>query len=124
MCTYVASTQAFINLFETGIISLPSLEEVYEQTCHLKDNEDITNGIEAWLKSQNNSELLQAYQNKLQQFRSGNSLTGAGDIGPGNSQSPTKSGKPNPTSRELFDNIIVKNKPLNKDSSAQSKPNP
>ncbi|NEQ68667.1 MAG: hypothetical protein F6K21_24835 [Symploca sp. SIO2D2] len=124
MSTYVASTQAFIDLFKTGIISLPSLEEVYEQTRHLKDNEDITNGIEAWLKSQNNSELLKAYQNKLQQFRSGNSLTGAGDIGPGNSQSQTDPGEPNPTSRELFDNIIVKNKPLNKDSSAQSKPNP
>ncbi|NES25794.1 MAG: hypothetical protein F6K41_44610 [Symploca sp. SIO3E6] len=119
MSTYVASTQAFIDLFETGKISLPSLEEVYEQTRHLQDNEDISNGIEAWLKSQNNSELLQAYQNKLQQFRSGNSLELSVSKGPGKSKSQTKPGEPNPSSRELLENIIIKNKPLNNDSQAK-----
>jgi|GEM_PF-3101895 len=112
MSTYVASTLAFINLFETGIISLPSLEEVYQQTRELEDDEDISRGIVAWLQSQNNSQLLQAYEDKLTQFLSVNSLEGLVDIGPGNAKPSTQPGQPNPTCRELLDNITVKNKPL------------
>ena len=120
---YLASTQALINLWETGIISEQALDEVYQQTRHLEDNEDIAEGIETWLESQNDSQLQQAYQDKLKQFTSSISLESGETIGAGGSKSQTKSGEPNPTSRELLDNIITKNQPLIDDASAQSKPN-
>ncbi len=122
MSIYVASTQAFIDLFASGIISQQALEEVYQQTRHLEDNEDISNGIYAWLQSQNNSQLLQAYQDKFNQLTSASSPNLVQGIGPGNTKSQTKPGESNPTSRELLDNIITENKPLNDDSSSQSKP--
>ena len=121
---YLASTQALINLWETGIISEQALDEVYQQTRHLEDNEDIAEGIETWLESQNDSQLQQAYQDKLKQFTSSISLESGETIGAGGSKSQTKSGEPNPTSRELLDNIITKNQPLIDDASAQSQPNP
>ena len=123
MSTYVASTQAFINLYETGIISEQALTEIYQQTRHLEDDEDIAEGIETWLKSQNDSQLLQTYQDKLNQFTPPISLESLETIGPGKTKSQTKPGEANPTSRELLDNIITKNKPLIDDASAQSKPN-
>ncbi|NES19740.1 MAG: hypothetical protein F6K41_12625 [Symploca sp. SIO3E6] len=126
MSTYVASTQAFINLFETNIISLASLEEVYQKIGDLQSDEDIANTIEAWLESQSDSQLLQAYDDQLDQLieiSPPNSQESTTTLGPGNAKSPTPPGKPDPTCRELIENIIVKNKPLLKDSSNQPKPN-
>jgi len=120
----IAGTQAFIDLFESGIISQQALEEVYQQTRDLEEDEDLADAIKTWIESQNDSQLLEKYNAQLNQLISPNSSESGKLLSIGNSQSPTDSGKPNPTSRKLLDDAIAKNKPLNKDSSAQSKPNP
>ncbi|NER24229.1 MAG: hypothetical protein F6J96_26695 [Symploca sp. SIO1C2] len=120
----IAGTQAFIDLFESGFISQQALEEVYQQTRDLEDDEDIADAIKTWIESQNDNQLLEKYNAQFNQLISPNSSESGKLLSIGNSQSQTKQGESNPTSRKLLDSAIATNKPLNKDSSAQSKPNP
>ncbi|MGB3403339.1 MAG: hypothetical protein WBA77_11680 [Microcoleaceae cyanobacterium] len=115
-----ASTQALINLYQTGIISQASFNEFYQQTHNLEDDEDIAEAIDTWLESQNNSQLLQAYEDQLRELTASTSIESSQTLGPGNSQSPTPVGKPSSTSRELIDNIMIKNKDSVDDSESQS----
>ncbi len=92
-----ASTQALINLWETDVVSPQSFNQVYQQTRHLQEDEDIAEAIEAWLDSQHNSQLLEAYKNQLRELTASISLESEKKLGMGNSKSPTPAGKPNPT---------------------------
>ncbi|KKD39497.1 MAG: hypothetical protein WAN66_19400 [Limnoraphis robusta] len=120
MSIYLASTQAFINLYETGIISQESFNQVYQQIQDLEDDEDIAETIEVWLESPNNSQLLKAYKNQLRELTASTYLESGKTLGIGNTKSPTPVGEPNPTSRELLDNIMIKNKPSADDNSQSS----
>jgi hypothetical protein len=122
MSISVASTQALINLYEAGMISQQSFNEFNQQTQDLEDDEDIAEAIEDWLESQNNSQLLQAYENQLRELTASISTQSETTLGPGNSKSQTPVGQPNPTSRELIDNIMIKNKSSVDNTDSQSKP--
>lgn len=120
MSIYLASTQAFINLYKRGIISQESFNQIYQQTKDLEDDENIAEAIEDWLDSQNDSQLLEAYDNQHRKLTNSTSLESGEPLGPGNTKSPTPVGEPNPTSRELLDNIMIKNKPSADDNSQSS----
>lgn len=122
MSIYILSTQALINLYEAGMISQQSFNEFNQQTQNLEDDEDIADGIEVWLESQNNSQLLQAYENQLRELTASIATQSGTTLGPGNAKSPTPVGQPNPTSRKLIDNIMMKNKPSVDEVNSQSKP--
>lgn len=120
MSMYIASTQALINLYKAGMISQQSFNEFNQQTCDLEDDEDIAEAIEDWLDSQNDSQLLEAYKNELRELTASTSVESRKTLGPGNTTSPTPPGEPNPTSRELLDNIMIKNKPSTDENSQSS----
>ncbi|NES00206.1 MAG: hypothetical protein F6J86_41500 [Symploca sp. SIO1B1] len=122
MSISIATKQAFTALSESGDISQETLEEVKQKISYLEDDEDIADAIGDWLQSQN-EQIRQAYQDKFNQLCAASSPELSDTSGIGNSQSQTDPGEPNPTSQEQITNIIVKKKLLNKDSSAQSKPN-
>lgn len=122
MSMSVASTQALINLYEAGMISQQSFNQFNQQIHNLEDDEDITEAIEVWLESQNNSQLLQAYENQLRELTASISVESGKTLGPGNSKSQTPVGKPNPTSRELIDNIMIKIQSSVDNADSQSKP--
>ena len=65
--------------------------------------------------------MIEVYQNQLNQLNSFIALDPEKTLGIGKSQSPTPVGKPNPTSRELLDNAMIKNKPQTDNNNYQSR---
>ncbi len=59
-------------------------------------------------------------QNQLRELTTSISIEPGTTLGPGNSQLPTPVGKPSPTSRELIDNAMIKNKPRTDNNNYQS----
>ena len=64
--------------------------------------------------------VIEVYQNQLNQLNSFIALDPEKTLGIGKSQSPTPVGKPNPTSRELLDNAMIKNQSSVDDTDSKS----
>ena len=107
MSIYTNSTRAFIELFESGLISTQEWNEFNQQTRNLLENEEICEAIENWLESR--PEILQAYEEQMEILQSSSSIDLDKDLGPGKTNSPTPPNQPSQSSRELLDNAIKKN---------------
>jgi hypothetical protein len=107
MSIYRNSTQAFIELWESDLISTQEWNEFYQQTGNLQEDKEISEAIENWVESR--PEILKAYEERLELLDCPSSIDLNKNLGPGNTKSPTPPKQPSPSSRELLDNAIKKN---------------
>lgn len=112
---------AFNSILEnpSDLLTNETWQELQQLSQELPDDdEEVTEKIETWLKSQ--SSLLEVYKQNLNKMDS--SLTEDGNIGAGGTKSPTPANQPSESSKELIQNAIKENSPLSKDQKSPSKP--
>ena len=107
MSIYRNSAQAFIELWESDVISNQEWNEFHEQAQNLQEDDEISEAIENWVESR--PEILKAYEERLELLNSSSSIDLNKNLGPGNTKSPTPPNQPSPSSKELLDNAIKKN---------------
>lgn len=126
MSIYENSIQAFIQVIESesNLISHQDWVELNQLASNLPDDaEEISEGIENWLKLDSRNQIYQAYERQRQQVPSSlSSIDFDKNLGIGNIQSPTKPNQPSPSFKELLDNAIKKNSPLFKSPPPQQQP--
>jgi hypothetical protein len=120
MSIYRNSTQAFIELWESDVISTQEWNEFHEQAQNLQEDDEISEAIENWLESR--PEILKAYEERLELLDGSSSIDLKKNLGPGNTKSPTPPNQPSPSSRELLDNAIKKNSSSSDSPSSKQKP--
>lgn len=111
---------AFNSILEnpSDLLTNENWQELQQLSQELPDDdEEVTEKIETWLKSQ--SSLLEVYKQNLNKMDS--SLTDV-DMGAGATKSPTPPNQPSESSKELIQNAIKENSPLSKDQKSPSKP--
>ena len=120
MSIYRNSTQAFIELWESDLISTQEWNDFYQHTQNLQDDEEISEAIENWVESC--PEILKAYEERLELVDCSSSIDLNKNLGAGNTKSPTPPNQPSPSSRELLDNAIKKNSSSSDSPSSEQKP--
>jgi hypothetical protein len=120
MSIYRNSTQAFIELLESGLIPPQEWNEFEQQTRNLQEDEEISEAIENWVESR--PEILKAYEERLELLDCPSSIDLNKNLGPGNTKSPTPPNQASPSSRELLDNAIKKNSSSSDSSDSKQKP--
>lgn len=103
----IYSTQAFIDLFESGLISSQELEEVHQQTYRSQDDDDIGDAIVEWLKSASRQGIFETYQQKLTEIIAASPNDLNKSLGAFDSKSPTQPNQPSQSAREMLDNAIA-----------------
>ncbi len=111
------STQVFINLFRSGLISNPDFDEFYQKTRDLQEDNEIADAIEGWLQVESRSQILKAYKKRMKEIIASYPIDSNQTLGGWKSESSTKSYQPSPTSRELLDNAMPRPYPTTNPSS-------
>ena len=125
MSIYKNSITAFIQVLDSQskLIPTPDWNELQQLSSQLpEDNEEISEMLENWLKSESRSQVLEAYKQNLQSLTAEFAIDVDINIGIANSKSQTPVNQPSESSKELLDNAIKNNSPLSDNTKTNQKP--
>lgn len=109
------SIKAFVDVIESksDLFSTQDWGELNQLASNVtNDDEEIAGEIENWLESESRSQILQAYEERLEAPDFSSIINLNPRLGPGNTKSPTPPNKPSESSKEMLENAIKKKSPL------------
>lgn len=124
MSVYKNNIQAFIDVIESKfeLFLTQDWVELNKLASNvLDDDQEIADTIENWLASESRSQILQAYEERLEALDCSSNLNLNGNLGPGNIKFPTPPNQPSDSAKELLENAIKKNSPVSDSPPTQPK---
>jgi hypothetical protein len=115
MSVYQTSIKAFVDVIESksDLFSTQDWSDLNQLASDVpNDEEEIAGKIENWLESESRSQILQAYEERLEAPDFSSNINLNHRLGPGNIKSPTPPDRPSESSKEMLENAIKKNSPL------------
>ena len=111
MSIYRNSVESFVDVIETDLISGKDLAELEQLVSQLpEEDEEISKAIENWLQPESRSQILQAYEERLEALIDASDIDIDKNLGLAGSRSHTQPNQPNrgrsPVSKVLLLNAI------------------
>ena len=119
------SIKVFIDVIESksDLFSTQDWGELNQLASDVpNDDEAIVGEIENWLQPESRNQILQAYEERLEALDSSSNINLNGNLGIGNTKSPTPPDRFSESSKEILENAIKKNSPLLNSPPTQQQP--